>query len=201
MSENTEVQSNESAQSSEQSTEETIVVTKSAEELAKRLKEVSLEAKLSRQKNAELKKQFEEEKKKQLAEQGQYKELAEIYKRKAEDLEGQTQKFKQAFGLKILSDAVEIEATKLGARNVDDVLRLLPIDQIPIDEQFNVDRNSVKVMLEDFKKNRDYLFAGRPGPKVADAAPGKVETKKQKTIDEMSAEEIQAILKNKFNKR
>lgn len=201
MSENTEVQSNESAQSSEQNTEETIVVTKSAEELAKRLKEVSLEAKLSRQKNAELKKQFEEEKKKQLAEQGQYKELAEIYKRKAEDLEGQTQKFKQAFGLKILSDAVEIEATKLGARNVDDVLRLIPIDQIPIDEQFNVDRNSVKVMLEDFKKNRDYLFAGRPGPKVADAAPGKIEAKKQKTIDEMSAEEIQAILKNKFNKR
>ena len=44
MSENTEVQSNESAQSSENNTEEQIVVTKSAEELAKRLKEVSLEA-------------------------------------------------------------------------------------------------------------------------------------------------------------
>ena len=65
----------------------------------------------------------------------------------------------------------------------------------------SADRNSVKVMMEDFKKNRDYLFAGRPGPKVADASPAKVETKKQKSIDEMSAEEIQSILKTKFNKR
>ena len=201
MSENTEVQSNESAQSSEQNTEETIVVTKSAEELAKRLKEVSLEAKQNRQKNAELKKQFEEEKKKQLAEQGQYKELAEVYQRKATELESQTQKFKEMFALKLVSDAVEVEATRLGARNVEDVLRLIPMDQIPIDDQFNVDRNSVKVMMEDFKKNRDYLFAGRPGPKVADASPAKVETKKQKSIDEMSAEEIQSILKTKFNKR
>ena len=201
MSENTEVQSNESAQSSETNTEETIVVTKSAEELAKRLKEVSLEAKQNRQKNAELKKQFEEEKKKQLAEQGQYKELAEVYQRKATELESQTQKFKEMFALKLVSDAVEVEATRLGARNVEDVLRLIPMDQIPIDDQFNVDRNSVKVMMEDFKKNRDYLFAGRPGPKVADASPAKVETKKQKSIDEMSAEEIQSILKTKFNKR
>ena len=201
MSENTEVQSNESAQSSETNTEETIVVTKSAEELAKRLKEVSLEAKTNRQKNAELKKQLEEERKKQLAEQGQYKELAEVYQRKATELESQTQKFKEMFALKLVSDAVEVEATRLGARNVEDVLRLIPMDQIPIDDQFNVDRNSVKVMMEDFKKNRDYLFMGRPGPKVADAAPAKVETKKQKTIEEMSAEEIQTILKNKFNKR
>jgi len=201
MSENTEVQSNESAQSSENNTEEQIVVTKSAEELAKRLKEVSLEAKTNRQKNAELKKQLEEEKKQKLAESGQYKELAEVYQRKASEVESQAQKLKQAFAMKLISDAVEIEATKLGARNVDDVLRLIPLDQIPIDDQFNVDRNSVKAIMEDFKKNRDYLFAGRPGPKVADATPAKVETKKQKTIEEMSAEEIQTILKNKFNKR
>ena len=193
MSENTEVQSNESAQSSENNTEEQIVVTKSAEELAKRLKEVSLEAKTNRQKNAELKKQLEEEKKQKLAESGQYKELAEVYQRKASEVESQAQKLKQAFAMKLISDAVEIEATKLGARNVDDVLRLIPLDQIPIDDQFNVDRNSVKAIMEDFKKNRDYLFMGRPGPKVADATPAKVEQPKL-DLSKMSLAERAALL-------
>lgn len=192
MSENTEVQSNE-AQSSENNTEETIVVTKSAEELAKRLKEVSLEAKTNRQKNAELKKMLEEEKKTKLQESGQYKELAEVYQRKASEFENQSQKLKQAFAIKLVSDAVEIEATRLGARNVDDVLRLIPLDQIPIDDQFNVDRNSVKVMMEDFKKNRDYLFAGRPGPKVADATPAKAPEPKL-DLSKMSLADRAALL-------
>ena len=193
MSENTEVQSNESAQASEISTEETIVVNKSAEELAKRLKEVSLEAKTNRQKNAELKKALEEEKKSKLAENGQFKELAEVYQRKASEFESQSQKLKQAFAVKLVSDAVEIEATRLGAKNVDDVLRLIALDQIPIDDQFNVDRNSVKVMMEDFKKNRDYLFAGRPGPKVADATPAKVEAPKL-DLSKMSLADRAALL-------
>lgn len=200
MSETTQVQSDESTQSSEQ-TEEPIVVTKSAEELAKRLKEVSQEAKTSRQKVAEEKRQKEDLQKSLLQEQGKYKELADIYQRKATDSESQTAKLKQAFAYKLVSDAVEIEATKLGAKNVDDVLRLMDLDQVPIDDQFNVDRNSVKAMMEDFKKNRDYLFAGRPGPKIEGGTPVKAESKPVKSLDKMSTQEIEETLRQKYNKK
>lgn len=181
MSEEQQVQSDDKAiqPNSEQSQpNEEIIANRSAEELAKRLKEVSQEAKLNRQKASELKRQNEELQKQKLQEQGQYKELAEISQRKAQEIEQQANKLKQAFAFKTVSDAVAMEAIKLGAKNVDDVIQLMQLDQIPIDDQFNVDRESVKTIMEDFKKKKEYLFNGKPGPKIADATPAKTEAPK-----------------------
>lgn len=194
MAEETQVQSDESTQSSvEQSqTEEKIVVTKSAEELAKRLKEVSQEAKLNRQKLAEEKRKNEEAEKKILQEQGQYKELADIWQRKANASETQANKLKQAFAYKTVADTIALEASRMGCVDTDAIVALLPMDQVPIDDTFNVDKESVRAMVEDFRKAKPYFFQ-RQAPSIANAVPAKTEPPKN-DLSKMTLAERAALL-------
>lgn len=197
----TETQSGEETVDQSATTDqEPIIVNKTAEELAKRLKEVSLEAKINRQKNAELKKQLEEKEKSKLAEQGQFKELADVYQRQATDYKAQADKLKQAFAVKTIADTLSLEAQKMGCIDTDALVNLIQLDQVPIDETFNVDRNSVKAMLEDFRKTKPYFFQ-RQAPKIADAVPGKVPQKTDKSLEEMSAAEIEKLLLSNFKKK
>lgn len=173
MSEEAKVQSNE-AQAVQSDSDEPVVANKTAEELAKRLKEVSLEAKQHRQKNAELKRQLEEKEKAKLQEQGQFKELADIWQRKAEEKETLANKLKDAFAFKTVADSVALEASKMGCVDPEALINLLPMNQVPIDENFSVDKESVKAMVEDFKKTKPYFFKSQ-APKIIDSHPTKAE--------------------------
>lgn len=190
MSEDNKAQSGETIQSDNQ---EEIVVTKSAEELAKRLKEVSLEAKTNRQKLAEEKRKNEELVKAKLQENGQFRELAEIRTREAESYKEQATKLKQAFALKTVSDTLALEAQKLGCIDVESLINLMPLDQVPIDDTFNVDKDSARAIVEDFRKSKPYFFQ-KPAPKVIDAAPAKQEPPKGFDLGKMSLAERAALL-------
>lgn len=200
MQETASVQSDELTQSSENQQQEEIVVNRSAEELAKRLKEVSLEAKTHRQKYAEEKRRREELEKSKLADQGQYKELADIWQRKATEAEQLSKKLKDAFAIKTVSDAVTVEATKLGCVDPDVLVNLLPVEQIPIDESFNVDRASVKAMLEDTRTKKPYLFQ-KQAPRVADANPSKPDTRTGKSVEDMTSQELEKLLVERYGKK
>jgi len=179
--------------------QEPIIVNRTAEELAKRLKEVSLEAKLNRQKNADLKKQLEEKEKSKLVDQGQFKELADVYQRQATDYKAQADKLKQAFAVKTIADTLSLEAQKMGCIDTDALVNLIQLDQVPIDDTFNVDRESVKAMLEDFRKTKPYFFQ-RQAPRIADVTPGKAPPIVEKSLKEMSKAEIEKILLSSFKK-
>lgn len=201
MSETNEVQSdiNVADQSNATDQNEQVTVNRTAEELAKRLKEVSLEAKQSRQKNAELKKQLEEREKSKLADQGQFKELADIWQRKATDSEAKAAKLQQAFAVKTIADTLSLEAQKMGCIDTDALVNLIQLDQVPIDETFNVDKSSVRAMLEDFKKTKPYFFQ-KVAPRIADATPVKTTSGAEKNLDNMDAKEIEKLLLSKFKK-
>jgi hypothetical protein len=199
MSEVAQVQADDNAAQSGAEHEE-IVATKSAEELAKRLKEVSQEAKVNRQKFSEEKRKREDLEKLKLQEEGKFKELSEIWQRKASDHEAQSTKLKQAFAFKTLSDTVALEAQKLGCIDTESLVNLLPLDQIPIDETFNVDKESARAMIEDFRKSKPYFFQ-KAAPRVADINPGKPETKVGKPLDKMTAKEIEQILLDTYKKK
>ena len=201
MSETVQVQSD--AEDVEQSAttdqNEPITVNRTAEELARRLKEVSLEAKQNRQKNAELKRQLEEKEKSKLVDQGQFKELAEIWQRKATESETQANKLKQAFAVKTIADTLSLEAQRMGCIDTDALVNLIQLDQVPIDDTFNVDKDSVKAMLEDFRKTKPYFFQ-KQAPRIADATPGKAQVTVEKSLDNMDAKEIEKLLLSKFKK-
>jgi hypothetical protein len=187
------------AQSSEQTQQEEIYVNKSAEELAKRLKEVSNEAKVNRQKLVEEKRKREELEKQKLQDSGQYKELADIWQRKATESETQAKKLREAFALKTISDSVALEASKMGCVDPDVLVNLLPLEQVPIDETFSVDKASVKAMVEDVRKSKPYLFQ-KQAPKFADAVPTTKAEKPEKSIEKMDSKDIQKLLLEKFGK-
>lgn len=181
----------ETTQTSTTETKDEIVVTKSAEELAKRLKEVSQEAKQYRQRLAEEKKLKEDLQRKSLEDQGQFKELADIYKAKAETAEMQSKKLRDAFAMKSVADSVAIEAAKLGCVDSDALIQLLPLDQIPIGEGFTVDRGHVRTILEEFKKGKPYLFQ-KQSPRIPDGTPGKAPAVTGKPVEKMTAQELEA---------
>jgi hypothetical protein len=172
---------------------EQITVNRTAEELARRLKEVSLEAKQNRQKNAELKKQLEEREKSKLADQGQFKELADIWQRKATDSEAKATKLQQAFAVKTIADTLSLEAQKMGCIDTEALVNLIQLDQVPIDDTFNVDKNSVRAMLEDFKKTKPYFFQ-KQAPKIADAMPAKQQASASNDLGKMTLAERAALL-------
>lgn len=172
---------------------------RSAEELEARLKEVSLEAKTYRQKLAEEKKRIADLERKKLEEGGQFQELANRYKLDAESALERADKLKQAFALKTVSDKVAVEATKLGCVDPELLSSVLPLDQIKVDEMFNVDTVSVKTLIEDVKKNKPYLFQ-KTAPKISDVTPNS-SAPPAKPIDKLSAKELESLLREKFGKK
>lgn len=166
---------------------------KSAEDFERRLVELAEENKKFRKSAAEERRKREELEKQKLQDQGQFKELAEVWQRKATEAESISAKKTEAFALKIISESIANEATKLGCLDPDLLLGVLPINQVPIDETFNVDRASVKAMIEDFKKNKPYLFQ-KAAPKVVDSAPVKAEVNTGPTLSKMTLAEKAALL-------
>lgn len=169
------------------------------QQLTERLKVVNASDKDNRKKLVEEKKKREELEKKVLAESGQYKELAEVWQRKAEQAEQTSLRLKEAFAIKSISDSVSIEAQKLGCVDPEALINLINLNDLPLDDSFNVDKSHVKVVLEDMRKQKPYFFKAQ-SPKFIDANPGKVEKSQGKPIDQMSSEEIQKLLKEKYKK-
>lgn len=205
MSENAEVQSDGQqnqqvpVEQQEQQTDQQQKRQRSAEELEARLKEVSLEAKTYRQKLAEEKKRTAEIERKKLEEGGQFQELANRYKLDAEEAASRAEKLKQAFAVKTVADKVTAEAAKLGCIDPDLLVNVLPLDQIKVDEMFNVDTVSVKTLIEDAKKQKPYLFQ-KPAVRVNDVTPSSKQVT-PKPVEKMDAKEIEKLLREQFGKK
>lgn len=199
-SEQTEGQTTEGAPPVTETEGSEIVVTKTAAELAARLKEVSAEAKGYRQKLAQERKDREEAERKTLEEQGKYKELAGIHKVKAEEAEAKAAKLRDAFATKIVADAVALEAVKLGCVDADAVLQLIALDQVPIGEGFEIDKAHVRTLVEDFKKGKPYLFQ-KQAPRVPDGTPGKTPVVAGgKPIEKMTSQELEQLIISQHKK-
>ena len=178
MSENTQVdQSVESpkAQASEEQQEN--VSNWTAQQLAERLKVVNAEARENRKRAQDEKRKREELEKKIMAESGQFKELAEVWQRKATEAETQSLKIKEAFAVKAISDSVAMEAQRLGCVDPEALIGLIKLNELPLDENFNVDKTHVKAVIEDMRKQKPYFFK-QAAPKVLDAPPAKSEEPK-----------------------
>ncbi len=195
MSENTQVQQDATAADQSINAEqvnETETKDYTAEQLAQRLKVVNQEARDNRKRLQEEKRKREELEKQSLAEKGQYKELADVWQRKAKEAEDLASKLKEAFAVKSVSDSVISEARSLGCVDPEALINLVNLNELPLDENFNVDRSHVKVVLEDMKKQKPYFFK-QAALKVPDATPAKSEAPTQ-DLSKMSVFERAALL-------
>lgn len=164
------------------------------EELVNRLKDVASEAKSYRQKNAELQKQLESIQQKQMSEQGQFRELYETTKTRLSDTEQKLAQAQQAFGYKAIESVVIDEAMKHGCRDTETLMQVMPIEEIPIGDNFKVDRDAVRLLLDDMKKNKPYFFKNQAAPNVSDVVPKPQTTEKKLDLTKLSPHELAHLL-------
>ena len=188
MSESTQAQSGQST--SQSGSDESLEVTRTPEELTKRLKETAEEAKKHRQNNAELKARLDAIENERLAEQGKHKEMAEKYKARVEHLEKESRESKAKSALRAVESQVKAEATKLGCVDPDALLRLMDTSELDVDqESFSVEGSSMKSALEKLQKEKSYLFQ-KSAASHRDLPPGNGKDGfKPKTVKEMSLKE------------
>lgn len=74
------------------------------------------------------------------------------------------------FAHRTLSERLRAEAMNLGCVDPDTVMKIADIDRVTITEDLNVDDTSVKLLMEDLRKSKPYLFKGKAIP-VKDGSP------------------------------
>lgn len=137
-------------------------------------------------------KAVEEEK---LAREGNLGELAETYKTRAANFENELKETRKTFAWEKLTDTIKNEATRNGCSNPDKLIKLMDDDDfktIEMDEDFKVNINSVKQVIEKSKKENYFLFSNST-KQIVDGNPITGEPlKKNKTEEEM----LQDYIKN-----
>lgn len=102
----------------------------------------------------EIEKKFNEMNENKLASEGKKDELLEAYKQKIGTYE---EKFNN-FAYSAVSNNVALEAQQMGCIDKDALVKLVDLTSLNVGDNFSVDTDEVKTMLEQVKKERPYLF-------------------------------------------
>lgn len=159
----------------------TVEVKHTPEELTQRVVELSAENKKRREREQKLKADLDEREKrlkeieeKNQKESGQYKELYEKAAKEKTELEDKFKKTKTSYAFKVVSGQFSTEAVKAGCINPKDLVDLAGtrgyLNDLDVDDEFNVSADSLKAVLEKCQKEMAYLF-GKAAPKVNDLSP------------------------------
>ncbi len=101
-----------------------------------------------------------------LASEGKKDELLEAYKKRIGDLEGKV----NDFAFSSVSNSVRLKAKEMGCIDDEDLVKLLDLSSLTLSEGFATDADEVKVMLEEFKKNKPHYFKSA-NPNVNNSLP------------------------------
>jgi hypothetical protein len=188
------------AQSSEpaaQSGSDEVTITGTPEELARRLKQTADEAKKFRQMNSELKARIDASENEKLAQEGKWKEMAAKEKERADKAEKEAREKHARFALRTVETQVKAEAAKLGCVDSDALLKLMDLNELEVDDEYQVDQSAMKSVIEKLKKEKSYLFPKEAAhPRDLPPASGR-EGFKEKAVKDMSIAEMQAFLLKK----
>lgn len=94
-----------------------------------------------------------------MAAEGKKDELIGSLNKRLADEQAKVKKVVGAFGHKTLSAVVAQEAAKEGCVNVGDLIALSDLSTVEIDDEFNVNVDQVKEIVQRAKKERNYLFS------------------------------------------
>ncbi len=159
------------------------------------VKKNAQEAKKYRQSLATTKAELDELKRKAAEKDGNWQAIAESSKAELATEKGKTTKLLNSFGTRLINEAIEREATKLGAVDSESILALLDTSELEVDEELKVDSAVVKAKVEELRKKKPFLFK-KADPKIYDVNgnKNKVETGR-KTLDQMNPDELMAQLR------
>lgn len=154
------------------------------------------EVKNLKAKLAEIEAEREHERLAKLSEQGKYKEQSEDLLKKLNEKDLQVKKVVSTFGRKVFESEAKSLALGLGAKPeaIDDILKVGAWDEVEIDEQFNVNKDQLKLKLEELVKSKPYFFGGNPKAPES-IIPAKQLSNGKMDFSKMSMEELREIAK------
>lgn len=91
--------------------------------------------------------------------EGKKDELIGSLNKRLADEQAKVKKVVGAFGHKTLASVIAQEAAKEGCVNVGDLIALSDLSNVEIDDEFNVNVDQVREVVQRAKKERNYLFA------------------------------------------
>ena len=133
-------------------------------------KKLLAEKKNLQAKYEEIEKKFNSIHEEKLQNEGKKDELLEAYKQKINDYES---KFSN-FAFSTVANNVALEAKEMGCVDHDALIKLVDLSSLNVGDNFAVDKDEVKTMLENVKKEKPYLFK-KEAPKVHDGVVKKAE--------------------------
>ncbi len=166
---------------------------------ADKWRSASEEAKQYRKALAEERRKREDMETQKLQEEGKHQELADKYRRERDEALDRATRATDSYARKTVGAQVRAVAAEMGCIDTEALVQLVDLDQVPVDDDFNVDSVSVKNMLEKERQKRSYLF-GKTAPKIHDVVPDpNPDTKpNEKSLDQLSMKEKIALLGKKL---
>lgn len=138
-----------------------------------------LENKKYRQRAQELEKKLQLAENEKLAEQGKWKELADQKTKALQEYEQKLKESNTKYAYKVVTSQIVAEASRLGCVDPEALIQLAPVHELEVDEEFNVNTQSVKTLLDNMQKTKPYLFQ-KQAPQVKDGVPS---SKVEKGVD------------------
>lgn len=122
--------------------------------------------------------------------EGKKDELIAALKREKEELSKKVVGTHSAFAMRVISGELKAEAAKQGCVALDDFVRLVDLNDIEVDENYNPDPEKVKTLVQDALKSKPYLFS-KSGPKVNTSLPnGVVPDPPKEDLSKLSAQQL-----------
>lgn len=158
-----------------------VVVDRSAEEYARKLKAYANENEKRRAQEKALKKQLDEAQAKlkqaqeeKLKEQGQWQQAYETSKKGLEEAEQKLKKIQATFAFKTVTAQIKEAAAKAGCVDTDSLIQLATakgmLDSLEPDDEFNLPQESIKSIVSESQKTMSYLY-GKQAPTLRDGTP------------------------------
>lgn len=122
--------------------------------------------------------------------EGKKDELIAALKREKEELSKKVVGTHSAFAMRVISGELKAEAAKQGCVALEDFVRLVDVNDIEVDENYNPDPEKVKTLVQDALKSKPYLFS-KSGPKVNASLPnGVVPDPQKEDLSKFSAQQL-----------
>jgi hypothetical protein len=134
----------------------------------------------------------------QLAEQGKWKEAAEAAQNKAKEIESKLSEKDKAFAKKVFNAELKAMAAKMGVipEAMDDLPKLGDWSNVEIDEDFNINKQTLETSLANLIKSKPFLAkkAASATKDVFTSGSGSAQGT-TKSLKEMTREELYALAK------
>lgn len=137
---------------------------------------------------------------KDMAEGNKDKVIDEL-KKQNQQIKSDFEKTKQTYTWSTLTSEIKREAAKNGCKDPDKLLRLMSdedLRSLEIGEDFSIDSGSLKELIEKNRKENHFLFDSSIKQTVAGIPSKKPPVEQEKSIKELSLDELRAAYKQSF---